>query len=172
MIASRRAQRHLLSHLLHETCSTRAFCTAPGVRAASVGALGTIVTPIVAALAVASGGALGALLRWGVSSVAARSVATNPTWSGFPLGTVIVNVVGVFALAWLVSAGTARDLGGPGVRLFLGTGLLGALTTFSTFGLDAHGLFTQGRAGQGLLYLGGTLILAGFAVVLGWALGR
>lgn len=129
-------------------------------------------TPFAAAVAVASGGALGALLRWGVSTVAARGVATSPTWSGFPLGTVIVNVVGVFALAWLVSAGAARGIGGPGVRLFLGTGLLGALTTFSTFGLDAHGLFTQGRAGQGLLYLGGTLILAGVAVVLGWALGR
>lgn len=130
------------------------------------------VTPFVAALAVASGGALGALLRWGVSTLTARGLASHPGWSGFPLGTVIVNVVGSFALAYLISAGASRGVGGPGLRLFLGTGLLGALTTFSTFGLDAHGLLTQGRAGQGMLYLGATLLLAGAAVVAGWALGR
>ena len=129
-------------------------------------------TPFIAALAVASGGALGALLRWGVATLTARGLASSPSWSGFPLGTVIVNVVGTFALAYLISAGASRGVGGPGLRLFLGTGLLGALTTFSTFGLDAHGLVTQGRAGQAMLYLGVTLLLAGVAVVAGWALGR
>jgi CrcB protein len=130
------------------------------------------VTTLQAALAVAAGGALGALARWGVSVATARGLAGHPTWGGFPLGTVLVNVVGAFALAWLVSAGEARGVGSPALRLFLGTGLLGALTTFSTFGLDAHGLFDQGRGGQALLYLGGTLVLAGIAVVLGWAAGR
>lgn len=125
-----------------------------------------------AALAVALGGALGALLRWGVAVLAARGLASHPTWSGFPLGTVIVNVVGVFALAWLMAAGEVRGVGSPALRLFLGTGLLGALTTFSTFSLDAHGLFVQGRTSHGLLYLGSTLILAGVAVVAGWAIGR
>lgn len=125
-----------------------------------------------AALAVAAGGALGALARWGVTLVIARSLAPSATWSGFPLGTIVVNVAGVFALAWLISAGVHRDVGTPGLRLFLGTGLLGALTTFSTFGVDAHGLFVQGRAGQGLLYLGGTLVAAGVAVLIGWAFGR
>ena len=129
-------------------------------------------TTLQAILAVAAGGALGAVARWGVSLAVARGLANHPTWGGFPLGTVLVNVLGAFALAWLVSAGEARGLGSPGLRLFLGTGLLGALTTFSTFGLDAHGLITQGRAGQGLLYLGGTLVLAGVAVVAGWAAGR
>jgi CrcB protein len=129
-------------------------------------------TTLQAILAVAAGGALGSLARWGVSLAVARGLASHPTWGGFPLGTVLVNVLGAFALAWLLSAGVHRDVGGPAVRLFLGTGLLGALTTFSTFGLDAHGLITQGRAGQGLLYLGGTLVLAGLAVVAGWAAGR
>lgn len=129
-------------------------------------------TILQAILAVAAGGALGALARWGASLALARALADHPTWGGFPLGTVVVNVAGAFALAWLISAGEARGFGTPGLRLFLGTGLLGALTTFSTFGLDAHGLISQGRAGQGMLYLGGTLVLAGLAVVLGWAAGR
>jgi CrcB protein len=129
-------------------------------------------TTFQAVVAVAAGGALGAVARWAVSLALARDLAGHPTWGGFPLGTLLVNVVGVFALAWLVSAGEARGVGTPALRLFLGTGLLGALTTFSTFGLDAHGLITQGRADQGLLYLGGTLALAGVAVILGWAAGR
>lgn len=129
------------------------------------------VTTLGALSAVAAGGAVGAALRWAISLAALRLTGQG-AWSGFPLGTVIVNVVGSFALAWLVSADAARGVASPTARLFLGTGLLGALTTFSTFGLDAHGLFAQGRAGQGLLYLAGTLILAGVAVLVGWAAGR
>ncbi|MDZ7706897.1 MAG: fluoride efflux transporter CrcB [Trueperaceae bacterium] len=121
--------------------------------------------------AVAAGGAVGAVLRWAVSVTALRLTGQG-AWAGFPIGTVIVNVVGTFALAWLLSADASRGVVSPTVRLFLGTGLLGALTTFSTFGLDAHGLLTHGRPGQGLLYLAGTLILAGVAVLAGWAAGR
>lgn len=128
-------------------------------------------TPWAAAAAVAAGGALGALLRWGVAILATRWTAGGP-WAHVPLGTVLVNVAGTFALAWLLSAGAARGIGSPGLRLFLGTGLLGALTTFSTFGLDAHGLALGGRPGQASLYVGGTLLLAGAAVLAGWALGR
>jgi CrcB protein len=129
------------------------------------------VTPWAAAAAVAAGGALGALLRWGVALATARWTAGGP-WGHVPLGTVVVNVVGCFALAWLLSADAARGGGSSAVRLFLGTGLLGALTTFSTFGLDAHGLALDGRPGQAVLYVGGTLLLAGAAVLAGWALGR
>lgn len=128
-------------------------------------------TPLVALGAVAAGGAIGAVVRWLVSLTTTRAVANGP-WAGFPLGTVVVNVLGCFLLAWLASADASRGPMPPALRLFLATGLLGAMTTFSTFGLDAHGLFVQDRAGQGLLYLGGTLILAGAAVLIGWALGR
>lgn len=132
---------------------------------------GDAVTPGAALAAVAAGGAIGAVLRWWISDAVARTLPQGP-WQGFPLGTVLVNVAGCFLLAWLLSVDDVRGLGHPGVRLFVGTGLLGALTTFSTFGLDAHGLLAQGRTGQGLLYLGGTLLLAGGAVLIGWAVGR
>lgn len=124
-----------------------------------------------AVVAVAAGGALGAVLRWGVSLALARGLART-AWAGFPAGTLLVNVIGTFALAFLMSSGLSRGVGGQAWRLFLGTGLLGALTTFSTFGLDAHGLVSQGRVGQGVAYLGGTLVLAGLAVLGGWAAGR
>lgn len=123
-----------------------------------------------AMLAVALGGAVGAVTRWAVSLGAARVLARSGA-APFPLGTVLVNVAGCFLLAWLVATG-ARNGIGAWWRLFLGTGLLGALTTFSTFGVDGHGLITQGRSGAAALYLGGTLIGAGLAVVAGWALGR
>jgi len=121
--------------------------------------------------AVAAGGAIGAVLRWGISLTLARAMARG-AWAGFPAGTLLVNVVGTFALAYLISSGLTRGAGGQWVRLFVGTGLLGALTTFSTFGLDTHGLVSQGRVGQSVAYLGGTLILAGLAVLAGWAAGR
>ncbi len=77
-------------------------------------------TPVVAVLLVGVGGAVGALLRTGVSRVVARE------W--FPVGTLAVNVVGSLALGLL--AGLA-----PGERLtlLLGEGVCGAFTTFSSF---------------------------------------
>lgn len=121
-------------------------------------------------VAVALGGAIGAAARWAVTLGVARLLARTGL-PAFPLGTLVVNVAGCFLLAWLVAAGDRAGVG-PFARLFLGTGILGALTTFSTYGLDAHGLFVGGRPGAAALYLGGTLVLAGLAVAAGWALGR
>lgn len=125
---------------------------------------------LVGIVAVAVGGAIGALLRYGITAGAALMLARSSA-PLFPVGTLLVNVVGCFALAWLVAAGERTGLV-PGLRLFLGTGVIGALTTFSTFGVDAHGLILQGRSGAAVLYLGATLLLAGIAVLLGWAIGR
>jgi len=124
----------------------------------------------VALLAVAGGGAIGAVLRWGVT-LATASLPTG-RWAGFPVGTLLVNVVGTFLLAWFVASSSSREWASPALRLFITTGVLGALTTFSTFGLDAHGLLQQGRSLQALLYVGATLTLAGGAVLLGWVVGR
>ena len=120
-------------------------------------------------LAVACGGALGALVRWAVT-VGLAGVPVG-RWSGFPVGTLVVNVVGTFALAFLLARGVGSEAS-PALRLFLATGFLGALTTFSTFGVDVQGLLQQDRAAQAALYVGGTLTLAGIAVLLGAWLGR
>ena len=79
-------------------------------------------------LAIAGGGAIGALLRYWVSNA-----TYTLTGSAFPYGTLLVNVTGSlvmgFAYIWLLE----RMLGDSALRAFLLIGLLGAFTTFSTF---------------------------------------
>ena len=82
--------------------------------------------------AVAFGGALGAVSRYGVSIWVTR-------WSSspFPWATLTVNVTGSFLLGLLMGLGDeGRWLIPPTVRLFLGIGFLGAFTTFSTFSYE------------------------------------
>ncbi|GIP40886.1 chromosome condensation protein CrcB [Paenibacillus sp. J31TS4] len=96
-------------------------------------------------LLVAAGGFAGALARYGVSLFSARR------WgSRFPIGTLTVNASGAFLLGWL--SGSGHTIGGPG--LLLGTGFLGAYTTFSTLNTDAVKLAAAGRRAAWPLYLG------------------
>ncbi|GAA4903911.1 fluoride efflux transporter CrcB [Ferrimonas pelagia] len=78
-------------------------------------------------LAVACGGAIGATMRYGVSILAIRLFGT-----GFPFGTLLVNCVGSFAMGYLYALTMMASLS-PGLKAFIGVGMLGALTTFSTF---------------------------------------
>ncbi len=99
-------------------------------------------------LSIAAGGAIGAVLRHGVNVAAAH-------WFGmaFPWGTLIVNVAGSFAMGLLIAV-FAHFWEPPQVlKLFLVTGLLGALTTFSTFSLDVSVLFEHHKYGLTLAYI-------------------
>lgn len=118
-----------------------------------------------AVLAVALGGAVGALGRWGVALLL-RSWIPADGVAG-PLATLSVNVVGSLLLAWLIFS-TALQLS-PTVRLALATGVLGAFTTFSTFELDLYRLL-DGRPWWGAGYLVANVLLGLGAVVLGRAL--
>ncbi len=97
-------------------------------------------------MVIALGGALGALSRYGLDRWAARF------GSVFPLGTLLVNVLGSFALgliAALAAAGRVPLLDQPDLRAGLTVGFLGALTTFSTFSgqtLEAWRLGNPGLA--------------------------
>lgn len=83
--------------------------------------------------------------------------------TGFAWGTLVVNVSGSFALGLLSSRG-------PLVTTVLGTGLLGAYTTFSSFARDSLAMFEQKRFALGLTYIGATIALsvaaAGVAVAI------
>ena len=79
-------------------------------------------------LAIFIGGGLGALTRWGVGRL--LPAGTLP-WS-----TLVVNVAGCFVLGLLVPIFAARTGGSPALQAGLTTGLLGGLTTFSTFGVQ------------------------------------
>lgn len=91
-------------------------------------------------LAVALGGAVGALARHGLSTAIAAAFGGR-----FPLGTLIVNVAGSFAMGGLAALFADRMHVAPEVRLLLLTGLLGAFTTFSTFSVETLSLLQAGR---------------------------
>ena len=92
-------------------------------------------------LLVMAGGSLGALSRYGVSLLAVKLFGVK-----FPWGTLIVNLSGCFLIC-LAFAWGERGFGimNPSVRLFFMTGFLGALTTFSTFGLEIVTALQEGR---------------------------
>jgi CrcB protein len=95
-------------------------------------------------LAVGSGAALGAWLRWGLG------LWLNPQHAILPLGTVAANLIGGYgvglAVAWFVDApGLA-----PEWRLFVITGLLGGLTTFSTFSAETVQMLLRQQYGWAL----------------------
>ncbi|MCC6283932.1 MAG: fluoride efflux transporter CrcB [Phycisphaerales bacterium] len=116
---------------------------------------------------VAAGGALGAVTRFGIVSVLGKALGT-----GFPLGTLFVNVAGC-AVAGLVLSGEQEGRPVPeSTRSFIVVGFLGAFTTFSAFSAETMALHRKGEsvAAAGNVALNVALCLAGFAS--GWAVGR
>lgn len=109
--------------------------------------------------AIAVGGALGAYLRLGIAEVA-------PVRSGqWPWATFIANLAGAFILAHVATRLMERLPPSAHLRPFLGTGLCGALTTFSTLQVEVIGLWRAGDVALSVAYYA-TSILAGLAAVL------
>ena len=114
-------------------------------------------------LAVGIGGALGAWLRWGLGILA------NAVHSHIPLGTLMANLIGGFLVGVAVAFFNHSATISPEWRLFVITGFLGGLTTFSTFSAESVMLLHQGEffwgLGHTLLHLLGSIFLciAGFA---------
>ena len=108
-------------------------------------------------LAVALGGAMGAVMRYSLVML-----------SGMPSAILMANVLGSFVLGGLLSAqqGGVFNLS-PIWQGFLMVGILGAFTTFSTFSLEAFVLFQQGEVKQAVAYV----IASVFLAILGFALG-
>jgi len=118
-------------------------------------------------LYVGIGGFLGAVSRYGIS----RLVNNLFSLSFLPWGTIIVNGAGAFLLAYIMSASAQKINLPPHVLLFLGTGFLGAFTTFSTFTYEALSLYQQSVL-RGLLY-GLVMLVTGFMLTIaGYLLGR
>jgi len=109
-------------------------------------------------------GALGALLRYEVELAVRRTLGPE-----FPWGTLVINVSGSFVLG--VLAGLAAHHGVPSsVGTVVGTGLLGAYTTFSTFSVDTVGLVEHRRARAAVANLGAGLVLGLGAAAVGLVL--
>ena len=114
---------------------------------------------------VAAGGAIGALLRYGVVQLVMH---VNP--QPFPIGTMLVNIAGSFAIGLLMARYAVMD--SESSRLFLVTGVLGGFTTFSAFSWDTMQLIERGAWAQVILYVGGSVILSLVAVAAGFQVGR
>lgn len=108
-------------------------------------------------LAVGAGAALGAWLRW------ALSVALNHVTPNLPLGTLASNVIGGYLVGVAVEVLVHHSLLTPEWRLFIITGFLGGLTTFSTFSAEAVNLLMRQQYGWSLAlisaHLGGSLVM-------------
>ncbi len=121
-----------------------------------------------AVLLVAAGGAVGTLARYGLAEA-------DPTPSGhWPWATFGVNLAGAFVLGLLLEllARSGPDRGGrQRVRLLLGTGFCGALTTFSTLAVETDLLVHDHHPGIAASYLAATAVGGLFATVAGIAVG-
>lgn len=91
-------------------------------------------------LAIAAGGSVGALLRYSLSGLAQRM-----TDDAFPVGTLVVNLTGCLVIGFLGALFSGPALVRDEWRLFLLVGLLGAFTTFSTFGFETMALMEDGE---------------------------
>ncbi len=113
------------------------------------------------------GAGIGGALRHGVNVAAARLFGHD-----FPFGTLIVNVVGSFAIGLLAGYFAYRPGVNQHMRLFLTTGLLGGFTTFSAFSLDAALLIERHSYGLAAGYVVGSVAASLSALFFGLALFR
>jgi fluoride exporter len=118
-------------------------------------------------LVIALGAAVGANLRYGLSIWAAQQWGTT-----FPYGTMLINVLGSFAIGLILVLGTTRVALSVPWRLLLVTGFLGGFTTFSTFSYETYALLVEGSWLEAGLNILGSVGLGMIGVVLGASLAR
>ncbi len=113
-------------------------------------------------LIIAAGGAIGAVLRYGMSGMAYRVFSP-----AFPWGTLVVNLLGSLLIG-ILWATTERFPLGPDLKSFLLIGLLGAFTTFSTWSLETMHLIREGDYLFALLNVGLSILLGLLLVFTGY----
>lgn len=120
-------------------------------------------------IAIGLGAMLGAWLRWGLS------VATNSIHSFLPLGTLLANLSGGYMIGLALAFFNAHEALSPEWRLFVITGFLGGLTTFSTFSAESMLLLQRGEyawaLGHSAVHLLGSIVccIAGYATYRAFA---
>jgi CrcB protein len=113
--------------------------------------------------AVGIGGCFGALARYGLSGMAHRWLG-----SGFPYGTLLVNVLGCLVFGGVWGLVEYRQLFAPNTRLFLTTGILGGMTTFSTFGYETFALLRDEEYALAVANVAANVVVGVAAVMAGW----
>ena len=118
-------------------------------------------------LLVLLGGAIGSGVRYLVSVSMLERFG-----SGFPWGTLTVNVVGSFVIGLVATLADEHGTVGPSARVFLVVGVLGGFTTFSSFSLETLRLLEQHGTGPAALNVAGNVALSILAAVIGISAGR
>jgi CrcB protein len=118
-------------------------------------------------LLVFAGGGLGAVARYLLQGAVYRFTGT-----GFPYGTIVVNVLGCFAIGLLMSSMEERFLASPSLRIFLTIGILGGFTTFSSFSYETMALIREGDILSGGINIIVSVVTCLGATWLGLGLGR
>ena len=118
-------------------------------------------------IAVATGGAVGCAARYGLTELIQLICGR-----GFPIATLVVNVLGSFILGFLFFETLERLTMAPALRTAILTGGLGGFTTFSTFMVESLLLMENGQAGRAVLYLSLSVFLGLAAATAGGFLSR
>lgn len=115
-------------------------------------------------LLISLGAVIGAVARYLLSEATLRAFG-----DGFPYGTLLVNVIGCLVIGIL--GGGIPDMQET-TKLLLITGVLGALTTFSTFGWESLELMQNGKVGVALVNIGLNVVVSLVAVYGGYLIGQ
>ncbi len=118
-------------------------------------------------LLIGIGGFLGAIARF-YTTKWTNSLITDR----IPFGTVVVNVVGSFILGLVVVLSVEKLVASEDIRLFIGVGMLGAFTTFSTFSVETIYLLEEGAFVPAFIYIACNLFLSLLAAYGGVLLAR
>jgi len=113
-------------------------------------------------ICVGIGGFIGASMRYLISIQSSKLLN-----SSIPLGTLIANVLGGFLIGVIMEISMSTDLISPNLKLFLTTGIMGGLTTFSTFSYETINLLSDGKYLLGIGNVFVNLILSLGGVVIG-----
>ena len=106
------------------------------------------------------GGFFGAVCRYALGE-------WIPTNNGFPLGTLLINLIGCLFLGWFLTFVSQKKTIRSEFTLIIGTGFIGSFTTFSTFSVETIHLFQEGLVFLALLYVLASTILGLLLAYLG-----
>ena len=106
-------------------------------------------------IAIALGGAIGALFRYLLGNQISLILGTN-----FPFNILIINIIGSFFMGMAIESFNLFSISNEPLQKFLTVGILGAFTTFSTFSLDALDLIMKNRISDAFLYISASVLLA------------
>jgi fluoride exporter len=113
------------------------------------------------------GGGIGATARYWMTGVVYR------WWgSGFPYGTLLVNLIGCFLIGLLMTGFEERFMVNPSLRIFLTVGILGGFTTFSTFGFETIAMMRDAEYLYAFANIGVSVIVCLGATYIGTLIGK